>query len=393
MPNKIKILHIITRLDKGGSAENVLITFDKLNKNKYDTKLIFGRSAVSENTLKTIPNKRLDSLIRDISPIKDLTALFELYKIIETEKPDIIHTHSSKAGFLGRWAAFFVNHISNLKFRIKIVHTPHGHVFYGYSGKLKTFLFVFLERVSSIITDKLVALTEGEKKESLKFKVGKPENWEVIHSGIDLNTNPAQKNELKKKLNIPENTLVIGTVARLEPVKGIKYFAQAFPFIVKSLNRPITFVIVGDGNQRNEIESIVEKDGLKEKVIFTGMRADITDLMSIMDIYVQPSENEGMGKTIIQALYLGKPIIATNVQGIPDLIFDGKTGLLVPPKNAQAISIAVEQMANSMQTANKLGQQGKFYAQELVEGLPRFSTERMISLLEKMYDKIMARQG
>ena len=119
MPNKIKILHIITRLDKGGSAENVLITFDKLNKNKYDTKLIFGRSAVSENTLKTIPNKRLDSLIRDISPIKDLTALFELYKIIETEKPDIIHTHSSKAGFLGRWAAFFVNHISNLKFRSK----------------------------------------------------------------------------------------------------------------------------------------------------------------------------------------------------------------------------------------------------------------------------------
>ncbi|MFH0807388.1 MAG: glycosyltransferase [Elusimicrobiota bacterium] len=170
-------------------------------------------------------------------------------------------------------------------------------------------------------------------------------------------------------------------------------FCPGFPFIVKSLNRPITFVIVGDGNQRNEIESIVEKDGLKEKVIFTGMRADITDLMSIMDIYVQPSENEGMGKTIIQALYLGKPIIATNVQGIPDLIFDGKTGLLVPPKNAQAISIAVEQMANSMQTANKLGQQGKFYAQELVEGLPRFSTERMISLLEKMYDKIMARQG
>ncbi|OGS20770.1 MAG: hypothetical protein A3J83_01665 [Elusimicrobia bacterium RIFOXYA2_FULL_40_6] len=391
MRDKIKILHVITRLDKGGSAENVLVTLDKLDKNNYSVKLIFGSSVISKDLLENISHECLDSLVRNINPVKDFKALLDLYKLIKEEKPDILHTHSSKAGFLGRWAAFLVNHISNLKFRIKIIHTPHGHVFYGYSGKLKTSLFIFLERLTAIITDKLIALTEGEKKESVAFGVGKPENWEVIHSGVDINPKQSKQcSELRKTLKLPEKALVIGTVARLEPVKGVKYFALSFPLIVKSLNLPVIFLIVGDGNRRKEIEAIVEKDGLKEKVIFTGMRADIIDLMSVMDIYVQPSENEGMGKTIAQALSLGKPVIATNVQGIPDLIIENKTGFLISPKNANAILLAVEKMAHNPQNAKKLGEQGKKYVQEPVEGLPRFSNERMIFLLENMYNKIMA---
>jgi len=411
MQKKIKVIHIITRLDKGGSAENVLITCKELDKNKYDTILVYGLSQGISCQL-PVRNYKVDELVREISPLKDVVAFWKIYKIIKNEKPEIVHTHSSKAGFLGRWAAW-LSRITSYKLQAtKVIHTPHGHIFYGYYGKLKTLLFLFLERLTAKITDRLIALTEGEKKESINFGVGKPDQWTVIHSGV----NPTQPTFFKggstlEKLskdgfvistqsrffkggsaldNFSNNGLVIGTVARLEPVKGVKYFVEAIKIIHNMPDKSgnYIFLIVGDGSERKILENKVEKYGLKDKVIFTGMREDVLDLISTMDIYVQPSLNEGMGKTLAQAMYLSKPIVATNVQGIPDVVINGETGILVQPERPDLLASAIVKLIEDQDLRKKMGEKGFQYAIEKVDGYPRFSIERMIFLLEKLYESL-----
>ena len=372
-----KIVYIITRLDKGGSAENVIDICDRMNSEKYEVILIYGKGSRplrADYRVFYVPE-----LVRNISLFKDIIAFWKIYCLIKKIKPDIVHTHTSKAGFVGRWATWLLR-------TTKIVHNPHGHIFYGYYGKLKTALFVLLERLTAKITDKLIALTDGERNESLAFGVGKSHQWSVIHSGVELKEIRDKRLEIRKKLNIPENSIIIGTVARLDPIKGIKYFVEAIPLLTYFTT--LTFLIVGDGSEKKSLEFRVESLGIKGKVIFTGMRDDVSDLISIMDIYVQPSLNEGMGKTIVQAMMLGKPIIATNVQGIPSLIKDGERGILVPSKNSQAIADAIKKLLSNKEISQKVSANAKKWSTEIVDGYPRFSVERQLYLLNRLYENI-----
>ena len=372
-----KIVYIITRLDKGGSAENVIDICDRMNSEKYEVTLIHGKGSRplrADYRVFYVPE-----LVRNISLFKDIIAFWKIYCLIKKIKPDIVHTHTSKAGFVGRWATWLLR-------TTKIVHNPHGHIFYGYYGKLKTALFVLLERLTAKITDKLIALTDGERNESLAFGVGKSHQWSVIHSEVELKEIRDKRLEIRKKLNIPENSIIIGTVARLDPIKGIKYFVEAIPLLTYFTT--LTFLIVGDGSEKKSLEFRVESLVLKDKVIFTGMRDDVSELISIMDIYVQPSLNEGMGKTIVQAMMLGKPIIATNVQGIPSLIKDGERGILVPSKNSQAIADAIKKLLSNKEISQKVSANAKKWSTEIVDGYPRFSVERQLYLLNRLYENI-----
>jgi len=399
----MKILHIITRLDKGGSAETVVYICEYFNKKEgYEIVLVYGGEIKVNLSCK---NYYIKELKRKISLVNDIIAFLKIYKIIKKEKPDIIHTLSSKAGIIGRWAAWLAR-INKLQVTSKkIIHTPHGHIFYGYYGKLKTFLFLFLERITAKITDKLIALTEGEKNESLSFGVGKEQQWVIIPSGIDYNLELKVSNklrdlsrnlrdsELKEKLGISKNSIVIGTVARLEPIKGIRYLVDAAKIILSlpsSYLLPSSyFLIVGDGSERKFLEEKVEKLGLKDKFIFTGMRDDVAELMSIMDIYVQPSINEGMGKTIVLAELLGKPVVATNVQGIPSVIINNETGILVPPKDPQKLAEVIVKLINDENLRTKMGENAKKWVYKIVDGYPQFSIERMLFLLENLYKMLV----
>jgi len=399
----MKILHIITRLDKGGSAEVVVYICEYFNKKEgYEIVLVYGGETKVNLSCK---NYYIKELKRKISLVNDIIAFLKIYKIIKKEKPDIVHTHSSKAGIIGRWAAWLARKINyKLKF-LRIIHTPHGHIFYGYYGKLRTFLFLFLERLTAKITDKLIALTEGEKNESLSFGVGKEQQWIVIPSGIDYNlelkvshnlrdlSRKLRDSELKEKLGISKNSIVIGTVARLEPIKGIRYFVDAAKIILSLpssyLLPSIYFLIVGDGSERKFLEEKVEKLGLKDKFIFTGMRDDVAELMSIMDIYVQPSINEGMGKTIVLAELLGKPVVATNVQGIPSVIINNETGILVPPKDPQKLAEVIVKLINDKDLRTKMGENAKKWVYKIVDGYPQFSQQRMLFLLENLYKMLV----
>ena len=291
-----------------------------------------------------------------------------------------MHTHSSKAGFIGRWAAKFAG--------VKtIVHTPHGHVFYGYGfGAFKTMLYLFLERLSAPFTTTLVALTEGEKRESLGCGVGHEAAWRIVHSGVGPLPSfdeAATREAVRKRFAIPDGNLVVGTIARLVPVKGIRYLIEAAAL----LNWPgTTFLIVGDGVERPFLEKKVRELGITDNVVFAGMRSDIGEMLAAMDIFVQPSLNEGMGKTIIQAQSAGLPVIASRVQGIPDALQEGLTGLLVRPGAPGAIADAVKLLAGDPALRRRMGTSGKNWVAEPVDGYPRFSTERMVHLLETLYE-------
>ena len=390
-PSKIKkILEIITRLDMGGSSEVVLSICKNSDKQKYEPILLCGYGEKAENLDKYYSTRIIPELVRNISPLEDLNAFFKIYGIIKKEQPDIIHTHSSKAGFLGRWAGWLYNITQNKN--VKIIHTPHGHVFYGYFGRFKSSIYVALERMTAKITDRLVAITEGERDESLNYGIGKIGQWDIIHGGVK--SLPEKLSDVREKLKISKDDLIIGTVARLEPVKGVKYFAEAIRVIdMKYPSLTCKFLIVGDGSERKKIEAIINKSGAKDKVILTGMRGDVPDLISAMDIYVQPSLNEGMGITIVFAQFLGKPIIGTKVQGIPSLIKDRERGLLVPPKNPQKLAEAIVELVKNKKLREKIAGNSKKWATESINGYRRFSEERMIHLLTELYDTIFTKKS
>lgn len=437
--DKKKILHIITRLDAGGSARSVLSVCSGV-RGRYSVVLASGSSDSRSRSLAReadVVVETVPSLRREISVLRDLAALVSLVALIKKTAPDIVHTHTSKAGFLGRWAAFFCNITRRPRCgghpRIKIVHTPHGHIFYGYYGKIKTELFLIAERLSALITDVFVALTDGEKNETFARGVGKPEQWTVIHSGVEINppVSPFTKGgvegqkknkdgiiipvspffkggkeggfKIRESLNIPENALVIGTVARLEKVKGVEYFVRAAPLILDAFARSpspsssqgrhyssgdIYFLVVGDGTLRGRLENLAAGLSAREKIIFAGARDDVFDMINAMDFYVQPSLNEGMGRTIVEAMYLAKPIVAAKVQGIPDLIKDGETGLLSPSANPGALAGAVVRLMNDETLAARLGRAALDFSTEQIAGGGRFSVERMIYLHEKLYEKM-----
>ncbi len=332
----------------------------------------------------------LSELQREINLLKDFAAFFQILDLIIKIKPHVVHTHTSKAGILGRWSAFLYNcFYFKGKKRIRIIHTPHGHVFYGYFAPVKTMIFTLLERITAKITDRLVALTSGELEESVSRGVGAKQQWTIIHSGIDMGSCHASSGRAKIRagLGIPESALIAGVVARLEPIKGVEYFVRGAVETAASMpDKDIRFIIVGDGSQRQMLENMAEKSGIKEKIYFTGYKSNVLDYMAAMDVYVQPSINEGMGQTLVQASFCGLPIVAAKVCGIPDVVKHGVTGILVPPGDYTAVAEAVIMLFKDASARSRLGSNGKTFVLENDEtGFPRFSCCAMNSKLEKLY--------
>ena len=389
-PGKKRIMQIITRLDRGGSSENLLLVCERINRDKFETIVVHGYSGDMPPD-GILPEKTfcINELVRGISPVKDIGAFWKILALIRVEKPDIVHTHSSKAGILGRWAGCLAG--------TKLIHSPHGHVFYGYFGGLKTAFFILIERLTARLTHRLIALTDGEKNESTGFGVGKAGQWEIIPAGIlypDESKIKAYRDDagrIRAKLKIPEEAIVIGTIARLAPVKGIKYFVKAAKIIKEKMQvnrQKVVFLIVGDGEERPALEGGVKRQDMENDFILPGMQDDIFPFLAIMDIYVQPSKNEGMGKTLLFAQMFSKPIIATQVQGIPDIVQDGKTGLLVPPADADGIASAVITLIEKPHLAKILGENAKRKINKMADGLPEFGIERTVYLLERIYENI-----
>ena len=392
----IKIIHIITRMDMGGSAQNTLLTALHHDCQHYNVWLIKGSTLESamtkaetklvEDQLVTAKKQGIEiidvpSLVRRISPINDLRALLTLFRHIRYVEPHIVHTHTSKAGILGRLAAWLA--------RVPIViHTPHGHVFYGHFSPPLSRLFLQVEKLLSRITHHHIALTPEEGNDYLTLKVSEPNNTSIIHSGVDLNRFQNGENERsrkRKELGISPDALVVGFSGWLLPIKGVNFLVEAMARVV--LEHPNTLlVLVGKGEEKENLRKQVENLGLEDKVLFLGWRPDVNEIMGCFDILVLPSLNEGMGRVLVEAMSAGLPIVASRVGGIPDLVKHGENGLLVPPANAAALEQAISDLLSDRGRRKRMGETGKRLCRP-------YSVEAMVEQIDNLYSRLLGERA
>jgi glycosyltransferase involved in cell wall biosynthesis len=395
---KIKVTHIITRMDMGGSAQNTLLTALHHDSQHYNVWLLKGstlESAMTQDEIKIVEDQLetakkqgieiidVPSMVRRISPINDVRGLVALFRHIRKMEPHIVHTHTSKAGILGRLAAWMA--------RVPIViHTPHGHVFYGHFGRSLSRMFLQMEKLLGRITHHQIALTPEEGKDYLNLGVAKSNNISVIHSGVDLNCfkrSKTKSNPRRNELGIPPDSLVVGYVGWLIPIKGVTYLVNAMAEVVQRHPNSL-LVLVGKGDEKGEEEiklsKQVENLGIADNVRFLGWRPDVNEIMGCFDIFVLPSLNEGMGRVLVEAMSAGLPIVASRVGGIPDLLKDGENGLLVPPANAGALEQAISDLLSDKDRRKRMGETGKKMCRP-------YSIEAMVDKIDNLYSRLLAR--
>jgi len=389
---KINITHIITRLDMGGSAQNTLITALNHNPQRYSVCLIKGSTHESAMTAEEtqLINRQLatakkqgikvvdlPALVRRISPFNDIKSFVSIFRVLRKSKPDIVHTHTSKAGILGRLTAWMA--------RVPIIiHTPHGHVFYGHFGRLLSRIFLQMEKLLGRITHHQIALTPEECNDYFSLRVSQPSNTSVIHSGIDLHRfieGAKQRTRKRKELGIPPDSLLVGYVGWLIPIKGVTYLVSAMEKVAEKHPKSL-LVLVGKGDDKGEeeikLKEQVERAGLTSKVLFLGWRPDVDEIMGCFDIFVLPSLNEGMGRVLVEAMAAGLPIVASRAGGIPDLVKDGQNGLLVPPEDASALEKAISVLLEDKAQRKRMGEAGKKMCRP-------YSAEAMVEQIDNLY--------
>lgn len=381
---QLRVLHVITRLVVGGAQQNTLLTVERLNRARFTVALASGPGGGPEGTLEPharslgVPYFRIPSLVRNPHPAKDLAAFITLLRLMRRGRYDIVHTHTTKAGILGRLAARAAGVSA-------IVHTPHGHAFQGYLGGIGSQALMRLEQALARITDRIVCLTSAEMADHLRAGVGHRPQYAVIHSGVDLariNAARAQPQDGRREHGLPESRVLIGCVARLVPVKGVATLMRALPEIAKQI--PEAFVVlVGDGPQREDLQREAFRLGVQNRLAFLGLRNDVPDLLPLFDLVVMPSLNEGMGKVAVEAMAAGRPIVASRIVGINDVIEDGRTGLLVPPGDAQALAYAVVAVLRNPRLAEMMGRAGMVSA-------GRYGIDSMVQQIENLYDALSA---
>ena len=317
------------------------------------------------------------SLVRRIHVFKDIRALLQIRRKIRQIKPAIVHTHTSKAGLLGRVAAW-------LEAVPIIIQTPHGHVFYGHFGPAASQVYLLLERLAAVITDRLVALTEMERSDYVEYNVVPESKLATIHSGVDIRRFEHPMDPAAGSRNLPgisPDRTVIGFVGWLLPIKGVDILLKAMRIVCQSAPQAM-LVLVGKGQLEAQMKSEVSRLNLTGNVHFLGWRNDIEYILPLFDIFVLPSLNEGMGRVLVEAMAAARPIVASNTGGIPDLVKHRENGLLVPPGDPRALAEALLQLIRQPDAARRMGQAGHRLA-------GRFSVEEMVGRIEQMYAELL----
>ena len=389
MMMKMKILRIIARLNIGGPARNAVI----LSEGFPDTVLVCGEVDNSEGDMMYLAREKsikpiiVEELGRELSWKDDWAAFWKIYEIIRREKPDIIHTHTAKAGALGRLAGMFYN-LVNLAgcpvsqparlTRCKLVHTFHGHVFSGYFGKFKTVFFIWIERFLGFFTDKIITVSENLKRELVeKFKIASEEKISVIELGFEL--------EELFKLAPKESaeTVNIGIVGRLVLIKNHKMILDSVYMLKDSIcsnDIRVKLVIAGDGEMRSDLEKYAERLGICDMVEFRGWVKDLKAIYEGLDIVALTSLNEGTPVSLIEAMASARPVVATRVGGVPDIVQDGKSGYLVGSGDKEGFSQKLMDLIKDSEKRKKFGE----YGRNIVKN--RFSKERLIKDAGRLYN-------
>jgi glycosyltransferase involved in cell wall biosynthesis len=299
---------------------------------------------------------------------------------LREKRVQILHTHTSKAGFIGRLAA-------RLAGVPVVIHTPHGHIFYGYYGRYLTSLFVALERLAAPLADRIVTLTDREAEEHLEQGIGRPEQYVTIPSGVDIDSLCAEapsKERAREELELPLDACIVIGLGRLVPIKGFDLLVRALPGIAR-IRQDVRLVLVGDGPERVRIEDIASSLGVGHQTIITGAHEQVGVYLAAADVLVAPSRNEGMGRSLVEAMALGLPTVAASVGGIPNVIEDAKSGILVPPEQPQAISEAVLRLLTDEKLHGSIGRAAREKARQF--SLPVMESRLMSLYFETINNK------
>ena len=380
MAEKMKVLHIHTRGVIGGSGTNTLSTMLGLSKDRYEPELACGSEGplIKEAKKNNLIFNKIPHLKNEINIFYDLLALFELISLIMRREYSIIHTHNSKAGILGRIAA-------NICRAPIIIHTQHSCVFkYGTLNYFQKKFYYFLEKISAKFTDKIIYISEPLRQEFLNAKIGSEQKSVTIYSGIEIEKFKIDVDILKKRsqLGLKSSDFIVGVVSRLEPGKGNEFIIKSIPKIIQKISN-IKFIFVGGGPLKANLETLSESFGVREKIMFLGLRDDVPGLLQIFDIVCLASLYEGMSRVILEAQAAGKPVVATKVGGIVDIVAEDKTAILVAPRDVGALAFAIikliddEHLRKSMSSA----------AEKFVDY--RFSSKKMVQDIILVYEELL----
>ena len=389
---RVKILRVIARLNMGGPALHVAYLTEGLTRRGYDTTLVAGSLARGEDSMAFVADAhgvqivRIDQLGREISPLRDLMATIRLARLIRRERPQILHTHTAKAGTVGRMAAL----LAGSRRPPIVVHTFHGHVLRGYFGPVRSLIFRLLERFLAARTTALIAVSPQVRDDLVALGVARRERFAVIRLGIELDerVTPGQngRGDSRRYLGIPDDRFAVGWIGRMTAVKRTDDVLVAFRRL-REIGVDAVLCMVGDGPDRVLLEQRAHDLGIARETVFLGYQEDVAPFYAAFDALVLPSSNEGTPVSVIEALAAELPVVATRVGGVPDVVRDGEDGFLVEAGATGDLADRLAQLARDPALRTRMGRHGR----ERV--LPRYAVERLVDDIDELYRSLLSAAG
>ena len=382
--DKTTVVHIITKLELGGAQQNTLFTVANLERRKYEPVLISGTEGIlveDAKKLKDVKVYLVPELVREIRPFKDAISFLKIRRILkELKKPFsniIVHTHSSKAGILGRWAA----RVAGINL---IIHSVHGFSFNDYQPSFLRAFYIFTERVTSLVTTRFIAVSKSNIGKGVAERIFSKDKAVLIRSGIDIREFQEVKGDRMKKkeeLGADARCPLVAMIACFKTQKSPLDFVKIARIVSDNISE-IRFLLVGDGVLRSEIEELIKKLGMEDKIFLLGWRNDIPGILSCIEVLVLTSLWEGLPRVFPQAMASGVPVVATEVDGAPEAIKNGLNGFLLPPKDINAMAEKVIYLIRHPKKAQEMGEKGKGLVAE-------FDIWKMLAQQEELYASLL----
>jgi glycosyltransferase involved in cell wall biosynthesis len=411
----MKIVRVIARLNVGGPAKHVVWLTKGLQTAEWSSLLVAGSVPPGEDDMGYFATEMgvtpvfVPEMSREISP-KDALTIWKLYELFRRERPDIVHTHTAKAGTVGRVAGLLYRWLTpgliiGRPRACRFVHTYHGHIFHSYYGPFKTRVFLAIEKVlARLITDRIIVVSEQQRREiNLEFGVGRADRFAVIPLGLDLDSFAGWRERgraFREELDLKPADILIGIVGRLTEIKNHQLFLKAASLFKEEFqgqlpDQAVRFVVIGDGSLRDELKAQARALGLADDVIFVGSRRDVESLYPALDIVALTSLNEGTPLTLIEAMANARPVISTAVGGVVDLLGDPvaqnfassftlcERGISVVPDNAPAFAAGLARLAADADLRREIGERGLQFV------VRRYSKDRLLEDVRGLYTDLM----
>ncbi|MBI3291677.1 MAG: glycosyltransferase family 4 protein [Elusimicrobia bacterium] len=384
MNPRIKVIHIITQLELGGAQKVVLSLVTHLDRDRFEATLTAGEGGLLDSEVACLPDIRIlfvPSLIRPINGWDDLKALWFLWRVLRRERPLIVHTHSSKAGILGRWAAWLAH-------TPVIVHTYHGFGFSVFQRSWGRWLAIALEQVTAHITTALIMVSENTRKTAERLGIGVRPQHVVIHVAIPRNafaSTPPMEHTPRQQLGLDEHTSVVTMVGNLKPQKNPGQFVKVAARVIRKFPHS-RWLFIGDGELRPTIETLIRSLRLERDVQLLGWRRDIREILAITQVFVLTSLWEGLPLSLLEAMMSGLPVVCNAVDGVQEVVQNGENGFLVTPHDVASMADRIVQLLTDRPLARRMGEAGRTMVSE------QFDVDHMVCQHETLYLKLVAQR-